>query len=55
MSDEVTKPEGMKFGVCSNSRCGEKVRLDEDGNIAYHDWPKPTRQVCPGSKKPPKE
>lgn len=32
--------------------CGETLELDEDGAIPYHDWPKPTRQVCPGSKKP---
>lgn len=32
--------------------CGEPLELDGDGSVPYHDWPKPTRQICPGSKQP---
>lgn len=35
-------------GMCPH--CGEIVTL-KDGLTPYHDWPKPFRQVCPGSKK----
>lgn len=29
--------------------CGKLVAI-KDGLTVYHDWPVPTRQVCPGSK-----
>ena len=34
-------------GMCPH--CGEEVAL-EDGLTVYHDWPKLTRQICPGSR-----
>lgn len=40
-------------GMCPH--CGEIVRLSEgDWLTATHDWPKPTRQVCPGSQQNPR-
>jgi hypothetical protein len=38
---------------CRCSHCGKPVNKDADGLTPYHDWPKPTRQVCPGSKQKP--
>lgn len=38
-------------GMCPH--CGEVVGI-KDGLTVYHDWPKPTRQVCPGSKQNPR-
>lgn len=43
----MTEPTGM----CPH--CGEEVST-KDGLTAYHDWPKPTRQVCPGSRQNPR-
>lgn len=38
-----------------NSMCPHCGGLFEaDGLIPYHDWPKPTRQVCPGSLQNPR-
>ncbi len=34
-------------------RCGEVVVL-KDNLTPYHDWPKPARRVCPGSKQIPR-
>ena len=41
-------PERMadQTGMCPH--CGEEVGL-WGGLTATHNWPKPTRQVCPGS------
>lgn len=39
-------------GMCPH--CGEEVGLAEGGLTEYHDWPKPTRQVCPGSGQNPR-
>lgn len=39
------------IGMCPH--CGEDVAV-KDSLTAYHDWPKPTRQVCPGSKQHPR-
>lgn len=36
-------------GICSN--CGERLKL-KDGLIPYHDFPKPCRSCCVGSKSP---
>lgn len=33
--------------------CGEIVTTS-DGITPYHDWPKPMRKVCPGSKQIPR-
>lgn len=33
--------------------CGEDVRI-EGGLTVTHDWPRPTRQVCPGSGQYPR-
>ena len=33
--------------------CGELIAAT-DGLTAYHDWPKPMRKVCPGSKQLPR-
>ena len=33
--------------------CGELVAV-KNGLTAYHDWPKPLRVVCPGSKQLPR-
>lgn len=38
-------------GMCPH--CGEIVALKE-GLTKYHDWPRPTRQVCPGSRQIPR-
>lgn len=35
-------------GMCPH--CGAIVQLTDGDLTDYHDWPKPTRQVCPGSK-----
>lgn len=35
--------------------CGTLVDLDKDsGLVPTHDWPLPTRQVCPGSGQIPR-
>lgn len=39
------------MGMCPH--CGEEVRL-RHSLTATHDWPKPTRQVCPGSGQNPR-
>lgn len=44
--------EPIPRGTCSH--CRERVPL-VDGLIAYHDYPKPCRQVCRGAKMPPVE
>lgn len=38
-------------GICSE--CGRERSLDLDGLVQYHDWPRFTRRVCSGAKKPP--
>lgn len=42
-----------RIGTCQ--RCRERVQLDANGYVCFHSWPKPTRQVCPGSKYSPQE
>lgn len=37
-------------GRCTG--CG-KIRAVRNGLVISHSWPPPTRQVCPGSRKPP--
>lgn len=39
-------------GTCAH--CGYTLDLRADGLVATHDWPRPCRQVCPGSGKEPK-
>lgn len=39
-------------GMCPH--CGAIVGLSEGGLTTTHDWPKPTRQVCPGSQQNPR-
>lgn len=39
-------------GMCPH--CGEIVLLDREVLTATHDWPKLTRQVCPGSQQNPR-
>lgn len=38
--------------------CGVVLQVDmsedSDGLTPYHDWPKPLRQLCPGSKQIPR-
>lgn len=34
--------------------CGEMFVKDVCGLVPYHSWPKPTRQVCPGSQQNPR-
>lgn len=34
--------------------CGQIVLVGPDTLTEYHDWPIPTRQVCPGSKQNPR-
>jgi len=34
--------------------CGALVECGADSLTPYHDWPIPTRQVCPGSKQNPR-
>lgn len=41
----------MKSGMCPH--CGEIVRVERSLTV-YHDWPKPFRQVCPGSLQNPR-
>ena len=42
----------MKEGFCAS--CGQWLRLKDDEYVLpYHDWPKPTRRICDGAKKPP--
>ena len=41
----------MSAGMCPH--CGEEVGV-KNGLTPYHDWPKPTRKVCPGSKQVPR-
>lgn len=40
---------------CSHGPCSEAFKESQikDGNTPYHDFPKPCRQVCPGSKRLP--
>jgi DNA-directed RNA polymerase subunit RPC12/RpoP len=33
--------------------CGREFTLDRKSCIPFHDYPIPTRRVCPGSKEPP--
>jgi hypothetical protein len=33
--------------------CKQLLRLDRDGTFPYHDFPKPTRRLCYGSKQKP--
>jgi hypothetical protein len=39
-------------GMCPH--CGAVVAVSDGHLTDYHDWPKPTRQVCPGSKQIPR-
>lgn len=41
----------MNTGMCPH--CGEIVQI-KDTLTVYHDWPKPCRAVCPGSKQNPR-
>lgn len=34
--------------------CGALLDVGSDGLTPYHDWPKPLRVVCPGSKQNPR-
>lgn len=33
--------------------CGQEMMVNEEGVFPYHDWPRFTRRVCPGSKTRP--
>jgi len=35
--------------------CGEEFSATTGGKIITHDWPRPCRQVCPGSGQLPKQ
>jgi hypothetical protein len=34
--------------------CGDLYDVGRDSLVPYHNWPKPLRQVCPGSKQIPR-
>lgn len=42
---------GSVWGKCPH--CGAKVRVGGELTV-YHDWPRLTRQVCPGSRQIPR-
>lgn len=37
-------------GICAHCKTVQPLK---DAVVAYHSWPKPTRQVCAGARKPP--
>ncbi len=44
----------MNKPVCTCPHCGEQFTKLKDGKIPTHDFPRPCRQVCPGSNREPK-